>query len=379
MSLRKEFVTLASQDSINFAELCRRFGISRKTGYKWLGRYESDGMDGLEDRSRRPSSAAPRVVSSVEETITGLRTKHPAWGARKLRKVLENTGVSPLPAHSTITEVLRRNGLMDSKAADRQGGKAWQRFEYPAPNCLWQMDFKGTVATLSGKCEPLTVLDDHSRFNTCLEAAPDQKTGTVQEALTGTFRVYGLPDRINVDNGSPWGDTFDSPYTPLVVWLIRLGIKVSHSRPYHPQTNGKDERFHRTLKAEVLAGRQWTGLDELRAAFDTWRHVYNFERPHEAIGLEVPASLYRPSLRPFPETLPDIEYPNAQTVCIVRDKGVFKFEGRSFKVAKCFKNHAIGVLPTTTDGVFNVFFCNQRISKIDLRDSNVLPMSPVQV
>lgn len=370
MSLRKEFVVLASQKSVNLAELCRRFGISRKTGYKWLGRFGTEGVDGLEDRSRRPLSAAPRLVSSVEETITGLRAEHPAWGARKLRKLLENTGISPLPARSTITEVLRRNGLLDGKAVDRQGGKAWQRFEHPAPNCLWQMDFKGTVATLSGKCEPLTVLDDYSRYAVCLRAFADQKTETVTAALTDAFRMYGLPDSINVDNGSPWGDGPGSPYTRLVVWLIRLGIRVSHSRPYHPQTNGKDERFHRTLKAEVLAGRQWPGLAELQSAFDIWRRVYNLERPHEALGLDVPMSRYRPSLRPFPERLPDIEYPNAYT-CYIRDKGAFKFMGRSFKVAKSFKGYPIGVMPTTTDGVFNVFFCNQRISKIDLRDSNV--------
>lgn len=370
MSLRKEFVKLASQKTVNFAELCRRFGISRKTGYKWIGRYESSGESGLEDRSRRPLTAEPRLVASVEDTITGLRVKNPAWGARKLRKLLENSGVSPLPAHSTITEVLRRNGLIDTKAADHQGGKAWQRFEHPAPNCLWQMDFKGSVDTFEGKCHPLTLLDDHSRFNVCLKAESDQKTETVQTNLTDTFRVYGLPDGINVDNGSPWGDGPGSPYTRLVVWLIRLGIRVSHSRPYHPQTNGKDERFHRTLKAEVLSGRQWLGIVELQAAFDVWRPVYNMERPHEALGLDVPISRYRPSLRPFPETLPEIEYENAYT-CYVKDKGAFKFNGRLFKVAKSFKGYPIGIMPTTTDGLFNVFFCNQIISKIDLRDSNV--------
>ena len=157
------------------------------------------------------------------------------------------------------------------------------------------MDFKGHFAVGAARCHPLTVLDDHSRFNLCLQACVDEQGHTVQTHLTTSFRRYGLPQRVAVDNGSPWGDTLDSPYTPLVAWLIRLGIRVSHSRPYHPQTLGKDERFHRSLKAEVLR-ESFPDLDTVQTRFDRWRTVYNFERPHEALSMQTPATRYAPLL-----------------------------------------------------------------------------------
>lgn len=212
----------------------------------------------------------------------------------------------------------------------------------------------------------MTVLDDHSRFNLCLRALPNEQTIGVQQALTQTFRRYGLPNRLLVDNGGPWGSDAQHPYTPLTAWLIRLGISVSHSRPYHPQTLGKDERFHGTLKRELTDRYQWQDLAQLQAAFDSWRLIYNFERPHEAVAMAVPATRYQASLRSFPERLPAIEYPSGVEVRKVQEGGKISFRGHTLRVSKAFRGYPVGLRPTRIDGVLDVLFCHQVIAQINL-------------
>jgi len=363
VSLRKEFVTLASAEGANRSELCRRFGISRKTGYKWLERAGA-ACGVLADASRRPAHSPWRTEPRLEQLILALRDEHPAWGARKLRRRLQDLGQECLPAPSTMQAILERHGRIDPQGSREH--RSWQRFEHAQPNALWQMDFKGHFALQTGRCHPLTVLDDHSRFALCLEACANEQGQTVQQRLSGVFQRYGLPARIGVDNGSPWGDTFGSPYTPLVAWLIRLGVSVSHSRPYHPQTLGKDERFHRTLKAEVL-DRTYSDLPELQRRFDDWRSVYNCERPHEALGMQVPASRYRPSPRPMPQSLPPIEYSPGDFVRRVADQGWLSFRGRPLHVSKAFAGLPVALRPRPDqDGLFEVFFCHQKIAQFDL-------------
>src|SRR5215813_11781032 len=301
---RREFVRLAMQEGANRRELCRRFGIHPDTGYKWLGRWESDGE--LADRSRRPHSIPIRTDGAVEALVLAVRDAHPAWGARKVARCLEREGVES-PAVSTVHEILRRNGRI---VAPVGGPAAHQRFEKPAPNLLWQMDFKGWVELSDGsRCHPLTVLDDHSRYDLCLQACANERGRTVQGRLELTFRRYGLPEAFFVDNGGPWGDSSGQRWTRFGVWLLKLGISVLHSRPYHPQSRGKNERFHRTLNTEVFALRRFRTLAEAQLAFDTWRTIYNLERPHEALSQDVPASRYRPSTRVMPAQIPKIEYP----------------------------------------------------------------------
>lgn len=365
MSLRRELVVLAEQEGANVRELCRRFGVSAKTAYKWIGRYRAEGRAGLVDRPRRPHISPGRTARGLEQAVLALRDKNPCWGARKLRGQLRDMGWAELPAPSTVHEILVRHGRID--ALESMKHKPWQRFEHAAPNALWQMDFKGHFLIGMQRCHPLTVLDDHSRFNLCLQACPNQQGLTVQEHLTASFRRYGLPQRLLVDNGAPWGDTWDSPYTPLVAWLIRLGIAVTHSRPYHPQTLGKDERFHRTLKAEVLCN-TFADFPSLQRRFDQWRNTYNFERPHEALGMQTPASRYVASARSFPEALPAPEYAPGDIVRRVQHKGFFSYRGRSFRISKAFAGYPIGLRPTATEGVMDVFFCHQKVAQIDLAD-----------
>lgn len=363
MLLRKEFVMLASREGANRAMLCRRFDISRKTGYKWLERARcADGV-GLADASRRPQHSPTRSPEAVQQAILSLRDAHPAWGARKLRRRLQDLGWHHLPAPSTVQAILARHGRID--LAESRKHQPWQRFEHETPNALWQMDFKGHFAVGLARCHPLTVLDDHSRFNLCLRACANEQGTTVREHLTHTFRRYGLPHRVAVDNGSPWGDTFDSPYTPLVAWLIRLGINVSHSRPYHPQTLGKDERFHRTLKAEVLR-QTFPDLNTAQDHFDRWRTIYNCERPHESLHMQTPATRYAPSARSMPEQLPPIEYASGDIVRRVQQQGYFSYRGRSLRVSKAFTGYPVALRPTASDSVLEVFFCHQKIAQINL-------------
>lgn len=362
--LRREFVELALSEDSNVSELCGRFGVSRKTAYKWLRRYGAAGVGGLEDRSRRPLSCPARTSAVMEEQIVKLRGAHPAWGGRKLRRRLLDLGVPGVPSPSTITEVLRRQGMLSESESPRD----FQRFERARANELWQMDFKGHFGLAEGgRCHPLTVLDDHSRYSLVLAACGDERGITVQERLQTAFRRYGLPEAMLMDNGSPWGNDRESPWTPLTVWLLRVGVRVLHGRPYHPQTQGKEERFHRTLKAEVLQGRVFRSLDECQARFDEWRVTYNHERPHEALDLRVPGSRYQPSGRAFPEHLPEVEFSPIDAVRRVQRKGWFSFRGRDWGVSKAFAGERVGVRPTTQEGVWEVWFGVQCLGLLDER------------
>ncbi len=366
MFLRLEFVTLARKEGSNLTEICRRFGISRKIGYKWLERYYLEGITGLQDRSRQPQTSPSRTPDPMEEAVLAVRGKHASWGGRKIKARLENVGWQDVPAASTITEILRRHGCLDPEESVKH--KAWNPFEAEAPNALWQMDFKGHFEAAQGRCHPLTVLDDHSRYSLCLQACPDEKGTTVQPHLVATFRRYGLPERILVDNGSPWGSDGEHPFTLLTVWLMRQGIQVVHSRAYHPQTLGKDERFHRTLWAEVSQYCVGLNLEVCQERFEGWREVYNFERPHEALEMAIPASRYTPSLRSFQEPSPPIEYGPEDQVRKVQQGGKISYRNREYTLPKAFYGQYVALRPTPQDGVMDVFFCNQKIMHVDLKN-----------
>jgi transposase InsO family protein len=366
MDQREEFVKLASAAGANRKELCRRFGISRKTGYKLLRRYAAEGCAGLADRSRRPRRSPGRIPDAVETEVLRIRkASRDAWGGRKIAAVMQRSGHAEVPAPSTITAILRRHGKLAARADEHPG--PYQRFERAAPNELWQMDFKGHFPMVAGRCHPLTVLDDHSRYAVGLAACGDEQEGTVRQRLVAVFRRYGLPWAMIMDNGAPWGDAGDQRYTIFTVWLLRLGVRVTHGRPRHPQTQGKDERFHRTLKAEVLSARSFRDLDECQTAFDGWRHVYNHERPHDALDLAVPADRYRPSPRAFPETLPPIEYGPGDIVRIVDSEGCISFRNRKWRLGKPFRKQPIALRPTREDGVFSAHYCTHRIATLDVR------------
>lgn len=367
MSNRREFVKLARQEGSNVRELCRRYEVSPTTAYKWIGRGGADG-ETYEDRSRRPLRCPNRTEEAIERKVLAIRDAHPVWNARKIRRLLEpqlDQG-QRLPAASTVGQILKRHGRIGEEASGAV--HVWQRFEHEAPNELSQIDFKGNFETGQGRCYPLTMIDDHSRFSQILKACTNERTETVKEHLIESFRRFGLPKRMNMDNGNPWGNPTGERYTKLTVWLIRLGVGISHSRPLHPQTNGKDERFHRTLKAELVGNRWFSTIAEVQKAFDAWREVYNHERPHEALRLEVPASRYRASVRCYPELLPPIEYNSTDVVRTVWSNGQVNFQGSRCFVGQAFAGEKVALRPAGHDGVWSVFFCHERIATVQLPD-----------
>lgn len=369
MSLRLEFVEKAIKESANMRELCRQYEISPTTGYKWLGRYQTGGKEALSDRSRRPHHSPNQTPSDVELLIRAVREEHPAWGGRKIKAYLERKGKNNIPAPSTITAILhRQNGIDPIESKKRQ---AFQRFEMERPNQLWQMDFKGYFALEEGGyCHPLTVLDDHSRFLLGLKACPNETSQTVQEQLSMVFRCYGLPERMLMDNGPPWGDDKDSPHTILTAWLIRLGVRISHGRPYHPQTQGKSERLHRTLKDELLSRYTLNDLDDCQIHFDHWRDLYNNERPHEALDMQSPTSRYQPSPRLFPEVMPPILYDTHDIIRKVDRSGKISFHNRGFRVGKAFRYNPVALRPTQIDGTYDVYYCHVKVKQISVLEDN---------
>src|SRR5512146_785656 len=273
MSLRAEFVALGEQEGSNMRELCRHYRISSRTAYKWLKRHEQEGAAGLVNRSKRPNHIPTQTAAEMESKVLEIREQS-GWGGRKIARLLQEQGFEHAPHANTITDILRRAGKLEG--AEQAKHQPFQRFERSQPNELWQMDFKGHFALLAGRCHPLTVLDDHSRFCVGLEACADETGPTVKRHLISIFRQYGLPKAMLCDNGGPWGSGYPEPeLSELAVWLIRLGIHLQHGRPAHPQTQGKDERFHRTLKVELLQGRSFSDLGDCQRHFDPWRERYN--------------------------------------------------------------------------------------------------------
>jgi transposase InsO family protein len=373
MEQRREFVQLALQEGVNRRELCRRFGISATVAYKWLDRFASGDAE-LSDRSRRPHGSPARSGAAIEAAVLAVRDAHPVWGARKIARCLEREG-HDVPAVSTVHAILRRHGRVPPPAGTP--GQPYRRFEKEAPNLLWQMDFKGHMPLGNGaSCHPLTMIDDHSRFALCLAACANEQGITVKTHLDTTFRRYGLPEAMFVDNGGPWGFTLDEPWTRLGVWLLKLGVDLIHSRPYHPQSRGKNERFHRTLRAEVFAFERFRDLTAVQRALDRWRGIYNLDRPHEALDQEVPASRYRPSPRPMPDRLPQVEYDSHEIVrSVSTTKAYVSFKGRLWKVPQAFRGERLAIRPLSTDRRYGVFFAAHQIAIIDL--TNQQPVSHV--
>lgn len=362
MSQRSEFLVFARMPGANISELCRRFAISRQAGYKWLRRAAAGELD-VRDHSSRPRVSPHRTAPGLEAQVLGVRQRFPFYGGRKIRYLLLREGIEKPPAASTITAILRRNGLL---SPERRRVRNWQRFEHATPNALWQMDFKGHFPMSRRRCHPLTVLDDHSRFCVCLAACPDEQGTTVNQQLMAAFERYGLPEQMLMDNGAPWGSAGQGLHTRFSAGLIRLGVSVRHGRPLHPQTQGKDERFHRTLKLEVISQHPvWRDLPDVQAAFDRWRPHYNLERPHESLDFAVPASRYAPSPRALPRVLPAIDYDSDFLVRKVMDNGRIKFKGERYFVGKAFIGDPVG-LHQVGEAVWDVYFCHQRIARIDL-------------
>lgn len=359
--LRRKFVQACSTEKISMSALCKEYGISRKTGYKWLNRYQTG--EQLEDHSRRPLSSPNKTPLELEALIIQTRLSHPTWGARKLLRLLQNQGYHSLPCASTVCNILKRNGLVSPRASAMH--TPYKRFERKHPNELWQMDFKGDFVMENGKrCYPLTLLDDHSRYSLCISAQPNQQWPGVHHALQELFQIYGLPDVILSDNGPPWGNGHRG-ITKFELWMMKLNILPIHGRAMHPQTQGKEERFHRTLKEDLLLRSSISDLAHAQRLFDAYRQEYNSVRPHAALDMATPDEFYAASSRKLPFRLEVSAYPSSSITCRVNLKGYVVYKGISYYISENLAEHTLAIRELPDDCIQ---FCygNFEVAKYDL-------------
>jgi len=356
---RVRFVVLASRAERPFSALCAEFGISRPTGYLWLGRYRQRGVAGLCELSRRPQLSPQQTEPQREAAVVAARMSFPDWGARKLAVLLARRGIH-LPV-TTIHRILLRRGLVGE--ADRQRPAA-ERFERAAPNQLWQMDFKGPLCK-GEALGPLSVLDDHSRYLVALEQLDSIRGELVRERLQQAFIGCGVPEAMLMDHGTPWwGRQAPQGLTRLALWLIRQGVELHFSRVRHPQTQGKVERFHgelqraaerRGLPVEPVARQSW--LNEYR-----WEH--NHFRPHQALGMATPASRWQPSTRRYDPRPAEWQYPEGAHVLKVDAEGKIKLGGHHWTISLALAGERVQ-LEQIHERVL-VFYCRTLIRELDL-------------
>lgn len=345
MDERLQFVAECLRLERSMAELCRAYGISRKTGYKVLGRYGADGPRGLQDRSRAPHQHPNAVAEELVSAVLALRVRHPRWGPRKLRARLQREApTGRWPAASTIGDLLQRHGLTVPRRRRRRAAPATDPLRgCVAPNDVWTADFKGWFRTGDGaRCNPLTLSDGVSRFLLRCQALTPPDEARVRPLCEAAFREYGLPGAIRSDNGPPFASVAAGGLSRLAVWWIKLGIRPERIRPGHPEDNGRHERLHQTLKAETATPPAST-LRAQQQRFDRFRREYNEERPHEALGQHPPAAVYTPSPRPYPERVREPEYPDDQLVRRVRHNGEIKWHGRLIFVSQCLAGEPVGL------------------------------------
>lgn len=356
-------------DGEAMSDVCRSFGISRKTGYKIYNRYRDDGLEALTDRSRRPVRYANQLPDPIERMILASKQDKPHWGARKIRELLVRklAGDVRIPATSTVHAVLDRHGLVararKRRAANKATGTALS--QAAAPNDLWCADFKGEFKLGTGRyCYPLTVTDQASRYLLACEALGSTKEAPVIEAFVRLFKERGLPVAIRSDNGLP----FASPnglynLSRLSVFWLRLGIAIERIKPGHPQQNGRHERMHRTLKAETTRPASSNSLQQ-QARFDEFVSEFNEERPHEAIAMKMPAELYAPSSRAY-EGLPEVEYPFHDRDILVTACGRICMMRKKINVSTVLAGQRLGI-KEVDDGIWLVSFMHYDLGYIDL-------------
>lgn len=363
---RKEFAQAALECS-NFSALCREYGITRRTGLKWKARYEA--QEPLSDRSRRPNTSPTRTPEAVERRILELRTENPGWGAKTLRKVLENQGEQNLPCVKTVNNILHRHGCISPEESQKR--QPFTRYEKEKCNMMWQTDFKGEFRMEDNNyCYPLTIIDDHSRFS--IKIAPRLSTkNVVIPVFTEVFHEYGLPDSILSDNGAQFAG-FRKGYTQFERWLMELDILPIHGRIKHPQTQGKIERFHRTMKQELLNHISISNIDDAEVQFGDWREKYNNIRPHEALGMKTPGQVYIASPRAYPEKIQDWEYGGEYHVIKVNSWGYARFDKWQVYLSETMIDKYIEFRPSPDGESFFACYRNFKIAEFNTQNGELI-------
>ena len=363
MEQRKQFVLDASAEDSNISELCRLYGISRKTGHKWINR-AALGLP-LCDQSRRPNRQPSKTADNIEQEIVQLRLQHPSWGGKTIRAALEAAGVEGLPSDKTCCNILKRNGLVDP--AESAKHKAYQRFEKAHCNEMWQTDFKGDFLLGNGvRCYPLTILDDHSRFSIRID--PKETASGVKDSFILAFQEFGLPNSVLSDNGSQ----FAGPHKGISFFerfLMDLDIQPIHGRPIHPQTQGKIERFHRTMKQEALRVTP-SNMAEAKMRLENWRWLYNEVRPHHALGMKTPASIYTSSTRPYYDPKPYI-YEEGAKLIKVNNWGYLRFGSIQLFLSEAMADTKVEIR-LAEDDIFSVIYRNYKIAAVDAIEGKLI-------
>lgn len=344
---RVKFVAAVQSDGESMTEVCRRFGISRKTGYKLLRRYEAEGPEGLRDRSSAPEQHPNRTSPEMEGAILRVRKAHPSWGSKKILAVLgREREPDELPARSTVDAILVRSGLVTPRRRRPRGpSRSAPTVVAEHPNDGWSIDYKGWFRVGDGtRCDPLTVNDVASRLSLVCRAMVAPKTDDVQRQLERAFRTRGLPLWMLSDNGPPFGSNGIGGLSRLSVWLLKVGVTPVFIQPGHPEQNGGHERFHRTLKDET-ATPPGTTIFGQQLRFDRFSTIYNEERPHEALDMAVPADIYEESPREMPARLEDFEYEDLAEVRRVRGDGYIKWDGGHVFVGTAMRGELVGIEP----------------------------------
>lgn len=373
MEERLEFVQEVKGGNHCFAESCRRFGISRPVGYKWMRRHEQQGLEGLGDRSRAPHHRPHALDEETEQAIVDFREDHPDWGPRKLRvKLKESEPGRRWPAASTIGELLRRRGLSVSRTRRRKGTPSSQPFaSCTQANEVWCIDFKGWFRVQDGRrCDPLTLSDAETRYLLRCQAVGRPNGKHVRAVLEAAFREYGVPLAMRSDNGSPFASTGLAGLSRLSIWWMRLGIELQRIRRGKPQENGRHERMHRTLK-QCTASPPATTLRAQQRSFDTFRHEYNHERPHEALGQIPPGRVYECSARRYCSRLPEVVYPEFMQQREVHKHGQIRFRGSRYFLGQALFGERVGLARIDSRYWF-VSFMNLALGALDLSQGKFL-------
>jgi len=377
MNERVKFVADCLRGEWSMAEVCRRYGISRKTGYKWIERYRKEGPDGLKERSRASLSHPNAVDAETERMILAFKRAHIRWGPLKVRcEIARKYPGRKWPVASTVGDILKRHGLVVRRRLRRRATPSDRPLAHcTSPNEVWCVDFKGWFRTADrARCIPLTMMDADTRFILrCQVMSGKTGFGEVRALFEAAFREFGLPVAIRSDNGPPFASMGLAGLSKLAVWWIRLGIVPERIRPGKPQDNGRHERMHRTLK-EYTAAPPRGNLREQQRAFDMFVHEYNFERPHQALGQRPPAEFYEPSPRPFPSRLmPMPDYPDQWAVRKVKKSGQIKWRGHDVRVTSALVGQHVGLAPID-DGYWKVHFIDMPIGILDERKMKIKPL-----
>lgn len=377
MDQRAEFVLKAQQETMPFRQLCEEFGVSPKTGYKWIERFRDGGVAALHDRSTRPQSSPAGLPEDVVCRMVALKTAHPHWGPRKIRVLYERAHKGhDAPSESSFKRVLEKAGLVDKRVARRpahEAGRIQSRRAATAPNQVWTVDFKGWWHAADGRrCEPLTIRDAHSRFVLCAEPLERATTTAVRARFEQAFATYGLPETIRSDNGPPFASTNALlGLSALSAWWLAVGISLDRIDPGRPDQNGSHERMHRDMALELQATARGD-LDQQRAALSLWREEYNQQRPHEALGMRTPAEIYSTSPRKFDGTPEQLSYAEGFATRRVKACGTIKLERAEIFLSTALRGWDVG-LRAEQDARVGVWFGDLRLGAIDPKTQGFAP------